>query len=197
MFEHGNLRRNYQCKSRQDILEGYCHWKSCIRLLKHCRILEAYGASIYFRTVKRLLQYLHSSMKNMFLAVFLGITIATVHIQSVIAGSEDLSEISDEDFGDYIKKNKLVVAKFYTNWCPHCVDTKASYETAAKLIGKESAATKVVRIDCDVAREIANKEKVDQLPMMFLYKDGKKSGQFDGDMKDAESIAKWAKENSS
>ena len=54
----------------------------------------------------------------------------------------------------------------------------------------------VVKIDCDVAREIADEEKVSQLPMMFLYKDGKKLASFDGDMKDAKGIASWVKESS-
>jgi len=135
-------------------------------------------------------------MSNILFSIFLGITIiATIHIQ-IVSSSEDLSEISEPEFSDYIKKNKLVIAKFYTNWCPHCVDSKDSYEAAAKLIGKGNAAAKVVKIDCDVARQIADKEKVIQLPMMFLYKDGKKVGQFDGDMKDADAIAKWAKESS-
>ena len=135
-------------------------------------------------------------MNSVSIAIFLGVAlIATIHIQ-MVSGSEDLSEISEPEFSDYIKKNKLVIAKFYTNWCPHCIDSKDSYEEAAKLIGKGNAATKVVKIDCDVARAIADKEKVNQLPMMFLYKDGKRVGQFDGDMKDADAIAKWAKESS-
>lgn len=114
----------------------------------------------------------------------------------MVKGSEDLSQISEPEFSDYIKKNKLVIAKFYTKWCPHCADSEDSYEEAAKLIGKGNAATKVVKIDCDLAREIAEKEEVAQLPMMFLYKDGKKVGEFDGDMKDADAIAEWAKKSS-
>ena len=109
------------------------------------------------------------------------------------SGSEDKSEITKDEFVKYIDSNKLVVAKFYANWCPHCRDSSEQYEDAAKLIGKASnSKVKVIKIDCDHAREIASQEKIDQLPTMVFYKNGKRIAKFDGDMKNPKEIAEWA-----
>uniref|UniRef100_A0A7M5WS10 Thioredoxin domain-containing protein n=2 Tax=Clytia hemisphaerica TaxID=252671 RepID=A0A7M5WS10_9CNID len=112
---------------------------------------------------------------------------------SAPSGSEDKSEITKAEFVKYLDTNKLVVAKFYANWCPHCRDSTQQYEDAAKLIGKASnSKVKVIRIDCDQAKDVANKEKIDSLPTMVFYKNGKRIAKFDGDMKNAEEIAEWA-----
>ena len=76
-----------------------------------------------------------------FLVLF---TIATVLIGKTAAETEDLSDKGLKTFQEYLKKNKVVVAKYVADWCPHCVDSKDAYEEAAKLIGENSADVKVI-----------------------------------------------------
>ena len=115
------------------------------------------------------------------------------------AASEKVKDISEENFEDYLDNNNLVVVKFFANWCPHCVESEEPYEEAASLVADSSPDVKMTKMDVDKnaeTRKVANEERVNQLPSMLLFKDGKNAASYSGDFKNAKDVADWVKEKS-
>ena len=67
-------------------------------------------------------------------------------------------------------KKSLVLIDFYAEWCAPCKKMKPFLEE----IDKEMASTlDVVRIDADAEKDLCQNMKVDALPVLILYKNGK------------------------
>lgn len=68
------------------------------------------------------------------------------------------------------RKQSMVLIDFYAEWCAPCKKMKPFLEE----IDKEMAATvDVIRIDADAEKELCKQMKIDALPVLILYKDGK------------------------
>ena len=70
-----------------------------------------------------------------------------------------------------IKENKVVLVDFYADWCGPCRQLAPNLDKLAK--GKT---VKVVKVNVDKARSLAENYKVNGIPALFLFKNGKKSG---------------------
>lgn len=67
-------------------------------------------------------------------------------------------------------QKSLVLIDFYADWCAPCKKMKPFLED----IDKEMASKlDVVRIDADAEKDLCQKMKVDALPVLILYKNGK------------------------
>jgi thioredoxin len=69
-----------------------------------------------------------------------------------------------------LNSNKLVLVDFYADWCAPCQKMKPYLAEISKEMKDKVV---VVRIDADANKLLAQKLKVDALPVLFLYK-GKK-----------------------
>ncbi|SDD86905.1 thioredoxin domain-containing protein [Niabella drilacis] len=77
---------------------------------------------------------------------------------------------SKADFEKALQTDKLVLVDFYAAWCGPC----KKMEPYLKEIAHEKAATvSVLRIDIDKNPELANTLKIDALPVLHIYKNGK------------------------
>ncbi|WP_018629540.1 thioredoxin domain-containing protein [Niabella aurantiaca] len=74
------------------------------------------------------------------------------------------------DFDKALVTDKLVLVDFYAEWCAPC----KKMEPYLKEIAREKAATvTVLRINVDESRELARELRIDALPVLHLYKNGK------------------------
>lgn len=69
-----------------------------------------------------------------------------------------------------LNSNKLVLVDFYADWCAPCQKMKPYLAEISKEMKDKVV---VVRIDADANKVLAQKLKVDALPVLYLYK-GKK-----------------------
>lgn len=81
--------------------------------------------------------------------------------------SASSSGMSQQQYNDLIKSDKLVLVDFYADWCAPCKKMKPYLEE----ISKEMADKVVVRrINADDNQEITKSLGVDALPVLLLYK---------------------------
>ena len=87
--------------------------------------------------------------------------------------------LNDYTFQKFIETNKNVVVKFFTTWCPHCVNFKETFdEVVIKFLMEESEDVKFAEVDCmDMdSLEVCSDENVEGFPAVYLYKVKKTSG---------------------
>ena len=66
-----------------------------------------------------------------------------------------------------------MVVKFFTTWCPHCVNFKETFdEVVIKFLMEESEDVKFAEVDCmDMdSLEVCSDENVEGFPAVYLYK---------------------------
>jgi thiol-disulfide isomerase/thioredoxin len=82
-------------------------------------------------------------------------------------------------------KGECVVALFYADWCPHCVNFKPHYKKAmADLNGKPGKDGKKLRlemVDCDADKNISKKYDVSGYPTVKLIKDNGQQVEYGGE----------------
>ena len=72
-----------------------------------------------------------------------------------------------------------MVVKFFTTWCPHCVNFKETFdEVVIQFLMEESEDVKFAEVDCmDMdSLEVCSDENVEGFPAVYLYKVKKTSG---------------------
>lgn len=86
------------------------------------------------------------------------------------AATKSKKSMTLAEYTQLTTKKSLVLIDFYAEWCAPCKKMKPFLEE----IDKEMAATvDVVRIDADAEKDLCKKLKVDALPVLVLYKNGK------------------------
>lgn len=101
-------------------------------------------------------------------------------------------ELSEDGFTRSIAKGVSIV-KFYAPWCGHCKRLAPTWdELAVKFAG--SSSVKVAKVDCTKAQSTCSKENVDGYPTIFLYKDGQRVVEYDGD-RSLDNLVKFVNEN--
>lgn len=80
-----------------------------------------------------------------------------------------LKHLTNEDFDDFIKNaDKPVLVDFYASWCGPCKMVAPILEE----IQEENDGVYIVKVDVDVAGDIASKFSVVNIPTMITFKDG-------------------------
>ena len=74
-------------------------------------------------------------------------------------------------FNDLLNSNKLVLVDFHAEWCGPCKALKPILEQLKSSMGE---AVKIVKIDVDKNNSIASTLKVQGVPTLILFKEGKK-----------------------
>ena len=83
-----------------------------------------------------------------------------------------------------VNKGEKVVAIFYADWCPHCVDFKPHYKKAmSELSGKKNKGKtlRFVMVDCDKYKSLASENDVSGFPTVKILNDDKTSDEYSGD----------------
>jgi thioredoxin len=77
--------------------------------------------------------------------------------------------VTDANFEETIKKNKLVLVDFWANWCGPC---RALAPTIVELTKDYSGKILVGKLDVDENPSTAEKFQVFSIPTMIIFKDG-------------------------
>jgi len=92
----------------------------------------------------------------------------------IITNSNDTvkDEMSMQEYRKVIAENKVVLVDFYAPWCKPCQRMKPLVEELEKKYG---ARLRVLKLDYDKNLNLAKSENVTALPMIIVYRNGKKT----------------------
>ncbi|KAF2901047.1 hypothetical protein ILUMI_05103 [Ignelater luminosus] len=88
--------------------------------------------------------------------------------------------LTGEDFQHGIEKG-ITFIKFFAPWCGHCKRLAPTWEDLAKkFVGNPDI--NIVKVDCtlEINKQLCNDEKVDGFPSIYLYKEGRKISEYNG-----------------
>ena len=83
--------------------------------------------------------------------------------------SNEPFHVTDANFEETIKKNKLVFVDFWANWCGPC---RALAPTVVELAKEYSGKVVVGKLDVDENPEVAQRFQVFSIPTMIIFKNG-------------------------
>jgi len=80
--------------------------------------------------------------------------------------------VTDANFDETIKKNKLVLVDFWANWCGPC---RALAPTIRELANEFNGKILIGKLDVDENSGTAERFQVFSIPTMIIFKDGKEA----------------------
>jgi thioredoxin 1 len=83
--------------------------------------------------------------------------------------SSEPFHVTDANFEETIKKNKLVFVDFWANWCGPC---RALAPTIQELAKELSGKVLIGKLDVDENPKTAERFQVFSIPTMIVFKDG-------------------------
>ena len=75
-----------------------------------------------------------------------------------------------ENFDKLIQSSKPVLVDFYAEWCGPCKMMKPRLMDVAERIGDQA---KIVEVDIDIEKELAERFHIQSVPTLIIFKDGK------------------------
>ena len=75
-----------------------------------------------------------------------------------------------EKFNELIQSTKPVLVDFYAEWCGPCQIMKPRILDVAERIGDDA---KVIQIDIDKEKELATRIRIQSVPTLIIFKNGK------------------------
>ena len=75
-----------------------------------------------------------------------------------------------EKFDQLIQSSKPVLVDFYAEWCGPCKMIKPRLLDVAERIGDQA---KIVEVDIDIEKELAERFHIQSVPTLIIFKDGK------------------------
>jgi thioredoxin 1 len=78
--------------------------------------------------------------------------------------------LTDKNFDETIKSNKLVFVDFWANWCGPC---RALAPTIKELAQEYQGKILIAKLDVDENPDSAGRFQVFSIPTMVVFKDGK------------------------
>jgi len=82
-------------------------------------------------------------------------------------------------------KGECVVALFYADWCPHCVNFKPHFKKAMSSLngktGKDGKKMRLEMVDCDADKNISKKYDVSGYPTVKLINDDGQQVEYGGE----------------
>ena len=75
-----------------------------------------------------------------------------------------------KSFNEQIQSSKLVLVDFYAEWCDPCKMMKPILLDVAERIGDKAT---IISVDIDKEKELATKHRIQSVPTLIIYKNGK------------------------
>ena len=75
-----------------------------------------------------------------------------------------------EKFNELIQSAKPVLVDFYAEWCGPCRTMKPRLLDVAERIGDKAT---IISVDIDKEKELATKHRIQSVPTLIIYKNGK------------------------
>ncbi len=89
-----------------------------------------------------------------------------------------IPEVTDASFQAEVLKAELpVLVEFTAAWCGPC---KAIEPTLERLMGQHAGKLKVVQLDVEASRDVAQRYRVMAMPTMIVFQRGAPAGQLVG-----------------
>jgi thioredoxin 1 len=85
--------------------------------------------------------------------------------------------VTDSNFEQTLKTNKVVLVDFWANWCGPC---RALAPTIADLAKEYSGKVLIGKLDVDENPQTAEKFQVFSIPTMIVFKDGQEADRLVG-----------------
>lgn len=112
----------------------------------------------------------HSYYITLLIALICAITFGFTAQQKEL--KQDEKNISLKEYNQIIsRQDKMVLVYFSAKWCQVCPKLKPIIDD---LENERAAKVQILRIDTDRDKEIAEEFEIDALPVLFLYKNGKR-----------------------
>ncbi|KAB0790649.1 hypothetical protein PPYR_14902 [Photinus pyralis] len=146
--------------------------------------IKGYPTLLWLEDGKRIDKYqgqrTHEELKT-YVNKMLGSNKADVNEQkSETVSSSAVMILTGDDFNHGIEKG-ITFVKFFAPWCGHCKRLAPTWEDLAKKF-VDNPQVHIVKVDCtlEVNKQLCNDEEVDGFPSVFLYKNGKKISEYNG-----------------
>ena len=99
--------------------------------------------------------------------------------------------VNDKNFdAEVLKSKEPVVVDFFAEWCGPC----KAMAPALELVAKEMAGkVKVVKIDVDQSPETTQKYRIQAMPTLMVFKDGKVASTQVGALVQKSKLEDWIK----
>ena len=101
--------------------------------------------------------------------------------------------VSDKDFAaEVLQSTEPVVVDFFAEWCGPCkAMAPALDQVATDLKGK----VKIVKVDVDQNPQITQDYRIQAMPTLLLFKDGKVANQHVGALVQKKKLEDWIKQS--
>ena len=74
------------------------------------------------------------------------------------------------DFENALREGKTVLVDYWAPWCSYCRRIGSAYEKIAQQYGEQIV---VAKVNIDDEAQLAHQERIEVIPTLVLYKDGK------------------------
>jgi len=81
----------------------------------------------------------------------------------------DVFTLTDENYEETLKKNPVVMVKFYAPWCGHCKSFAPEYEKAAKIAKEQGLKYVLAELDATVHKKSSEKNGIQGFPTVKLF----------------------------
>ena len=102
--------------------------------------------------------------------------------------------VTDTTFdAEVLKSAEPVLVDFFAEWCGPC---KAMAPALDQISSEMAGKVKVVKVDVDASGEIAQKYKIQAMPTLIMFKNGKEVDRHVGALVQKIKLEDWAKKAS-
>lgn len=81
--------------------------------------------------------------------------------------------MNQEQFQNMMNGGKVVLVDFWAPWCSYCRRIGPAYDKVAAQYGEEMV---VAKVNIDEEPKLAEQERIEIIPTLVLYRDGKAVG---------------------
>lgn len=87
-----------------------------------------------------------------------------------------------EDFNKLLESDKLVLIDYNAKWCKPCIKMAPMLEA---FVGNRKDKMILIKIDADENKDLLKQKRIESIPVLELYKDGKRIWKHDGEIDEA------------
>ncbi|EAN31157.1 Thioredoxin family protein [Theileria parva strain Muguga] len=106
--------------------------------------------------------------------------------------TDDVKVLTDDTFDKFLTENKLVMVKFYADWCVHCKNLAPEYSKAAKMLKDEKSDVVFAKVRNEEGVNLMERFNVRGFPTLYFFKNGTEV-EYSGS-RDAPGLVSWVKE---